>query len=380
MSAAAAVRHALVAREPDISTQVVDSYKYAASMVSRVVSDGYIGMVKTIPQMYRYIYNRAERATEVGPFRTWIHQFSATNIRPLMERTKPDVVVCTHAFPSGVMAEYKRQFTDAPPVIGVVTDFAVHAFWVHDNIDCYAVASEETCAALLQRGVAAERVIVSGIPVGEQFARPTSHREELKAALGLPGDRPVVLLMGGGLGIGPLQMMLRALRRVDVPFSAVVIAGKSKRQHQRVSEAAQLVEFPVRVLSFVENVYDYMHCSDLLISKPGGLTVSEALVSGLPMVLVKPLPGQEERNTRYLVDRGAAIRARRERDLTEIVNELLAANEKLSGMRAAGLALAKPNAAGDVADAILRLARVRKGPPGDSPVIRAVPAEGWVSG
>src|SRR5271155_2620358 len=142
LSAANAVCAALREDDPDVRTQVVDSYKYAALVVSRVVSDGYLRMVKTIPQMYRYIYDRAEKATEVGPFRTWAHQFTASNLRPLIERERPDIVVCTHAFPSGAMAEYKRMFDDAPPVVGIVTDFAVHAFWMHDNIEGYCVATE----------------------------------------------------------------------------------------------------------------------------------------------------------------------------------------------------------------------------------------------
>src|SRR5581483_490861 len=94
--------------DPSVQTRVVDSYKYLASVVSRVVSEGYLQMVKTVPQMYRLIYQRAERATETGPFRTWAHQITATNLRPLIKREKPDVVVCTHAFPCGAMAEYKK--------------------------------------------------------------------------------------------------------------------------------------------------------------------------------------------------------------------------------------------------------------------------------
>ncbi len=142
LSAANAVAPPFAAIEPEAQTQVVDSYEYAALVVSRVVSDGYLRMVKTIPQMYRYIYDRAERATEVGPFRTWAHQFTAGNLRPLMLRERPDVVVCTHAFPCGAMAEYKSSFADAPPVVGIVTDFAVHGFWIHDNIDRYVVATD----------------------------------------------------------------------------------------------------------------------------------------------------------------------------------------------------------------------------------------------
>ncbi|MDP9110507.1 MAG: hypothetical protein M3M96_02585, partial [Candidatus Eremiobacteraeota bacterium] len=185
-------------------TQVVDSYKYAALVVSRVVSDGYLRMVKTIPQMYRYIYDRAERATEVGPFRTWAHQFTASNLRPLIERERPDVIVCTHAFPSGAMAEYKKVYDDSPPVVGIVTDFAIHAFWIHSNIDGYCVATEAMRRVLIDRGVDPDRVVVSGIPVDPHFARTNEPLDVLRERLGLPSDRHVALMMGGGLGIGPL--------------------------------------------------------------------------------------------------------------------------------------------------------------------------------
>lgn len=336
-------------RDPESTSQIVDCYKYAASIVSRVVSDGYIGMVKTIPQMYRFLYSRAEKATEIGPFRSWVHQFTAANLRPLLERTRPDVVVCTHAFPCGVMSEYKKQFTDAPPVVGVVTDFVVHSFWIHRNIDAYAVATPEMRSALTARGVSKERVIVAGIPVAAGFSAENNDRTALREQLGLPLDRFAVLMMGGGLGIGPLEMMMRALDQVRSPLSAIAIVGRNKRMQRRVMEGAHHVRYPLRVLSFVNNVYDYMHAADVLLSKPGGLTSAEALVAGIPMILVKPLPGQEERNTRYLVERNAALRSKSERELTRMITQLLDSPETRATMRHAAATVAKPGAARDIA-------------------------------
>lgn len=356
MSAAAAVDNALHEMEPLSETQVIDSYKYAASMVSKVVANGYIEMVKTIPQMYRFLYNRAEKATEVGRFRTWVHQFTATNLRSVILKIKPDVVACTHAFPCGVMSEYKKQFDDAPPVVGIVTDFVVHSFWIHRNIDGYAVATQEMRNALIARSVPEEGVVVSGIPVNGLFAKHTEDRTRLRAELALPADRPVILIMGGGLGLGPLEMMMRALNAVKEPLSAVVILGKNARLERRVLEAAQTMNYPLRIVRFIDNVYDYMHASDLLLSKPGGLTTAEALVSHLPMVLVKPLPGQEERNTRYLVERKAAVRSRSQTHLTRIVEDLLVSPRGLAVMRASLRALARPDAARQVAALIARVA------------------------
>jgi len=358
-SAASALQASLSEVDPDFEGSIVDSYRYAASVVSRVVSNGYLGMVKTLPQMYRFLYQRAEQATEVGPFRTWLHQFTASNLRGLLRDERPDAVVCTHAFPCGAMAEYKREFADAPPIIGVVTDFAVHAFWVHTNIDAYAVATEEMRRAMIARGVRPDRIAVTGIPVRSGFrARP--ERQLLRNKLDLPPERRVVLLMGGGLGIGPLGTMMHVLDDLPMPIMAVVIVGRSGRSEARALEAARHVSYPVRVLRFVENVDEYMHASDVLITKPGGLTSAEALVAGIPMVLFKPLPGQEERNTRYLVERRAALRAKQPSDLLRTVQGVLESETKRMQMRVAIEALAKPQAADDIAEIIRSVAGPRR--------------------
>ena len=341
-------------------TQVVDSYKYAALVVSRVVSDGYLRMVKTIPQMYRYIYNRAERATEVGPFRSWAHQFTAANLRPLLLQERPDVVVCTHAFPCGAMAEYKKAYADAPPVVGIVTDFAVHAFWIHENVEGYAVATDAMRDTMLARGVAPERIMVSGIPVDPRFARNAVSQDALRERLGLPPERHIVLMMGGGLGIGPLEQMLRSLESVEIPIAAVVIAGRNSHVERRVLTAAESVSYPVRVLRFVDNVYDYMHAADVFVTKPGGLSTAEALAAEVPMALCKPLPGQEERNVRVLSDWGVALRVRKIDDLGTVVTDALTDSGRRARMIAASRRYGRPDAAHRVAAMIAQFAQAPK--------------------
>ncbi len=338
----------------------MDSYDYAALVVSRVVSDGYLQMVKTIPQLYRYIYNRAERATEVGRFRTWAHQFTAGNLRPLMLEMRPDVVVCTHAFPCGAMAEYKALFPDAPPVVAIVTDFAVHGFWIHERVDRYVVATEAMRDAIVARGVEKGAIAVTGIPVRCEFAFCSESRSALRERLNLPQDRRIVLLMGGGLGIAPIEAMLAALRPVRAPLAAVVIAGRNTRAARRLTEAAERLDFPVRALGFVDNVYDYMHAADVLVTKPGGLTSSEALVAALPMVLCRPLPGQEERNARVLVESGAAIRSRSLEELPNIVETLLCDSKRREDAVAAARRIGRPNAAAEAAEMIAGMVELGK--------------------
>jgi processive 1,2-diacylglycerol beta-glucosyltransferase len=360
LSAANAVAGALRTLDAGAETTVVDSYEYAALVVSRIVADGYLRMVKTIPQMYRYIYDRAERATEVGRLRTWAHQFTAANLRPLLLRERPDAVVCTHAFPCGAMAEYKRSFADAPPVIGIVTDFAVHGFWIHHNIDRYVVATDAMRDTLTARGVAGERVAVTGIPIRPEFAPGAESRDALRERLDLPRDRNVALLMGGGLGLAPLERMLGALSSVRAPLAAVVVAGRNARIERRLTSAAESVAYPVRALRFIDNIYDYMHAADVLVTKPGGLSTAEALVAQIPMVLCKPLPGQEERNARVLVGCGAALRTRRIDELPAAIDSVLADSGRRDRLVAAARRLGRPNAAGEAAAMIARLIKVRK--------------------
>ncbi len=354
-AAAQAVATALREFDPTFEIHTVDSYKYAASVFAKVVADGYIGMVKTVPQVYAYLYGRVERAKNIPAARRFVNAHTAANLRALVERLKPDLVVCTHAFPCGVMSEYKRQFDASLPVVGIVTDFVVHPFWIYPNIDTYAVATPEMRRLLLARGIRAEQVLLSGIPVDVRFGRPRLAKDLLRADLGLPRDRAIVLIMGGGIGIGPLDKMMHALGSVRERIAATVIVGRNGRLEKRVLETAERTAYPLRVFGFVENVFDHMHASDVLLSKPGGLTSSEALAARLPMVLVKPLPGPEERNTRYLLDRGAALQTNGRGHLAPTVAALLASTEQRRTLQAKIETLRRPDAAVTVAQRIIDL-------------------------
>ncbi len=353
-AAACAVRTAVGERMPDVTCEVVDSYRYASEVFHKVASNGYIGMVKMLPQLYKYLYDQAERATKVSAFKSWLHHYTAVNLRHYVSMLKPDVVVCTHAFPCGVMAEYKREYADAPPVMGIVTDFVVHPFWIHRNIDAYAVATPAMKQALIARGVGSENITVTGIPIDRHFAL-REHKAVARRAIGVDTRRTTLLLMGGGLGIGPLEKALERIDRLDHDVQTVVIVGKNPRLEQRLADAALRMRKPVKVAGFVPNVYEYMRAADVLVSKTGGLTSSEALAAGLPIVMLKPLPGQEERNARYLQESGVGVRVQTSRDLIGVLDELLSRPAALERMSSNAQRLAKPNAANAVAQILARL-------------------------
>ncbi len=349
------MERALHLLEPRIQSETVDSYRYAASVFSKVVADGYIGMIKTVPDVYRFMYNRAERATKIPRMRRFVNTMTAGNLRALIAERRPDIVVCTHAFPCGVMAEYKRTIDPNVKVVGVVTDFVVHPFWIYADVDAYAVATEEMRDTLVSRGIDPRRIVVSGIPIDPRFAAPRMSSFELRRTLGLPLERPIVMLMAGGLGLGRLDLLVRALRTVRTPISAIAVAGRNASLARRLRAVAPRIEFPMLAYGFVDNVFDLMHASDVLLTKPGGLTTSEALAAELPMVIAQPLPGQEERNTKYLVDRRAAISAESTGDAVEAVARLAGSPLERSRLRRRAEAVRRPDAARVVAERVVSL-------------------------
>ena len=240
-AAAQAVSNALQAGRSDYGCEIVDSYRYASEVFHRVASNGYIGMVKVLPQLYRVIYEQAERATQVSAFKKWLHRYTALNLRHYVTQLMPDAIVCTHAFPCGVMSEYKREFSDAPAVVGVVTDFVVHPFWIHRNIDAYAVATSAMRQTLISRGVRPDRVTITGIPIDERFGlRPD--RAAMRRALGLAPDRITLLLMGGGVGIGPLEKAIVGIDRLAHDVQTVVVVGKNPSLERRLAETARTLD------------------------------------------------------------------------------------------------------------------------------------------
>ncbi len=318
-----------------------------------MVSDGYLAMVARTPAIYRAMYLRAERATAIDPARLRLSEYTAHRVRPLIARMQPRAVVCTHAFPCGVMAAYKRIFDPSLPVIGVVTDFVVHPFWIYPTIDAYAVATSEMAETLAARGIAPDRITVSGIPVDPRFADRRISRGALRERLDLPRERPVVLAMVGGTGLGAMDTMIAGVERAASRPLLVAIAGKNQRLRAKIAARALRSPIAIRALGFVDNIHEYMRAADVLVTKPGGLSSSEALAAEVPMVLVEPLPGQEERNLTYLVENDAARPARGAAAIAATLDTLLDGGDAI--MRAGIALVRKPDAARDVAAVIMRV-------------------------
>jgi processive 1,2-diacylglycerol beta-glucosyltransferase len=232
-----------------------------------------------------------------------------------------------------------------------VTDFEAHALWMEAGVDLYCVAAEETKARLVARGALPDAVAVTGIPVAAKFSAPVDPAQ-IRKRLGLRDDLPTLLVLGGGFGMGPVAQIMRELNKLERPIQTLVVCGRNEELRREL--AVQDRRHPAQVLGFVTNMHELMAVSELVISKPGGLTTSEAMAMGKPLFVLNPIPGQEAANSDFLLEHGAAAKANRLEDLPYRLEKLIG-SPKLAEMAAAARALGKPQAASEVCRAALRL-------------------------
>lgn len=360
-SAAEAVKKALQDSNPELHAVIVDSYRYVGTIFRKIASQGYIQLVQYLPQIYSLFYEWHHRDSPNLFMKAKFIQRMAKNLKKLLKDFHPDAIVCTHAFPSGVASILKEEFKI--PVINIITDFTVHPFWIHPNTDLYLVGNAELAEILKKNGIPPKRIKVTGIPIDLRF-KVKEDKQKIKTKLGLDPHLKTILIMGGGAGIGPMGSILKTLKKLKHSIQVIVATGRNRRLKKKMERSAEALYRPrsgktaikkVQIYGYVDNIHELMSAADLLITKPGGLTSSEALAAELPMVIMRPLPGQEIRNTQYLVKEKTAILAKKKKDLARAVDSLFANPKDMAKLRAHAKALKKPDAAHDAARHILAL-------------------------
>lgn len=354
LAAAAAVEEAWRNLRPADALEKLDLVQFFSPLHRRIHADGYEKMVEHAPELWGMLFSKTDDPKVVARLNRLRRVFTPTSSLKLekhVKRSKPDVIICTHYSPLEVLARLKRgPGAPAPYVVSVVTDFEAHALWMSDCVDLYCVAAEATCARLVARGAAPANVAVTGIPISARFAQPVEPRE-ICQRLGLRDDQPVVLLLGGGFGWGPISETLAELDKIEARFQTLVVCGRNQELRREV--AAQDRRHPTHVLGFVSNMNELMVVSDMVITKFGGLTTSEALASGLPMVVINPIPGQEAANSDFLLQAGAAIKVNRIEEMSHRLGQLLG-GKKLAAMSKAARAVGRPTSARNVCEAVLQ--------------------------
>jgi len=354
LAAASAIEEEWKSLRPTDDVEKLDLVKFFSPLHRKIHADGYETLVEHAPEIWGMLFSKTDDPKVVAKMSRLRRFFTPTSTLKLerhLKRTKPDVVICTHYSPIEVLDRLAKETQAHHPFIAsVVTDFEAHALWMGGSVDLYCVAAEGTSARLLARGVSRQNIAATGIPISAKFSRLVEGRE-VRQRYGLRDDQPVLLLLGGGFGWGPISETLAELDKISIRFQTLVVCGRNAELRREV--AAQDRQHPTHVLGFVSNMNELMAVADLVITKPGGLTTSEAMASALPMVIINPIPGQEAANSDFLLQAGAAIKVNRVDDLSHRIGELLG-TKKLNAMTRAAKAIGKPTAARNVCEEVLQ--------------------------
>lgn len=345
--AASAVRSEVLELSPATKVSVVDFLAGDNFSLNHFVKETYMKMIDIFPDMYDLLYRwtkERDQGDTVGGLMSWILK---RRMFRLVRQYRPDIIVFTHPFACGAAAYLKRAGKLKTPLAAVITDFAVHGLWIYPEVDYYFVATEQMKAELISHSIAPERIHVTGIPIHAAF-RNKSGQTNRSAK-----DIPHILMMGGGLGMGDFDTVIRSLDELDNPFNLAVVAGRNATLRKDLRLLSSVCRRPVHVLGYTRQVPELMAEADLLITKPGALTCSEALAMELPLALINPIPGQEEENAAWLANHGAALWIQDEYDLPAVVADLLTNPEKLAHMREAARRIQRPDAATHIAKTLL---------------------------
>jgi len=359
LRAAQALEQAFSARG-DCIVEHIDAMKYASKLFQSLYHKTYISLANRAPDLLGVLYNSTDQPWNDPRPRLAMDRLNVQPMIRMLKRVQPDLCIATHFLPGEILAWLiaKKKLRTRNAI--VVTDYDVHALWLCHTIDRYYVALPESAEYMAAIGVPREKLCITGIPVDPLFAKPVD-RNAVRKHLSLDPIAPIVLVAAGGEGVGPIEQLVRGLLELRRPWQIVAIAGKSEKMRKRLEalsrQAGSLPGGALRLcpVGFTTEMDQYMAAANLLVGKAGGLTTSEALARALPMVLIEPIPGQEERNADHLLEAGAAIRCNNLPVAAWKVATLLDDPARLKQMQEAARRMARPSAAVDIAEDALAL-------------------------
>ena len=336
---------------PGAEVTLIDALDYTNDFFKWSYLQAYLLMVNKLPTLWGLLYYFTD-IPFIDLFVSYIRRInnwaSSKRLVNYILDTKPDVIISTHFFGSEVIADLKQKSLVLSKLITIVTDYRPHAWWVCEGTDAYIVASEDMRRDLERRKVDPAKIKVMGIPIEPIFSKPLD-RPKIFKETGLRDDLFTILVIGGGFGVGPIEGIVKVIAQIPRKLQTVVICGHNEELVHKIQSLKDEYELNMKVLGFIDNVYEYMDISDILISKSGGITVSESLAKEIPLVVISPILGQETGNLTFLVRNNAAVKVKRLDDLKAALEDLISDPVKLDKMKEAIKLIEKPYAAYDVA-------------------------------
>jgi processive 1,2-diacylglycerol beta-glucosyltransferase len=359
--AAQAVEKAFLQLKAANELRNIDTLDYTNKLFQKLYSKAYIELVDKAPDVLGWLYDHFDKPWKNQKERLAFDKLNTGPFIKMIKDYQPELAVCTHFLPAEIISWLKQKKRLATRQAIIVTDFDVHAMWLCHHYEHYFVAMEETKAHMQELGIPAEKITVSGIPIDPVFAQ-NKDKAEMRKKHGLEADLPAILISAGGFGVGPMEMLIESLGKLKNKVQVIAICGRNEELKKRLEATCRQLpqNCPVRIfpVGYTTEMDEYMSAADLILGKSGGLTTSEALAKELPLVIVNPIQGQEERNSDHLLEEGVAIRCNNIPILAYKIDTLLGNPHRLAMMRKNTRRLARPEAALDIVKKLLSLRNI----------------------
>lgn len=313
---------------------------------------------KRLPKIYGKVYRLAEKREPDINFMRVTSSVMARKLVKFVAGYDPDVIVCTHVFAAMLVTDVQKKFQKKIKTIGIVTDFTIHPYWEETELDFYVTANEFLTNQAVKKGIKPESILPIGIPIDRKFAKKTP-KGEARRILGVE-DMRTVLVMSGSMGYGKIGSMVKKLDSLDMDFQIISVCGNNAKLKKKIDKMKLKLRHRVYNYGYTNQVDLMMDAADCIVSKPGGLTSSEALAKGLPMIIANPIPGQEDRNVEFLLNNGAAFKVSTTFPIDEAIYQMFTNETRLKNIREIAEVLGKPNASAEITELILKAGNFKK--------------------
>ena len=334
MRASKAIEGYMTQQNKDINVKIVDSLLYISPILNKTVTGGYVYLATKTPKLYGKLYDLTNKDHKLANFVTRLNNIFANKLLPLIDEFRPDIIITTHPFPTEMVSRLKSKKEINIPLICIMTDYAPHKAWINDKVDAYIVANDDMVTKMVTEGVDSRCIYPYGIPVDEVFFEE-KEKQLVIEDLGLDKSLPTILMMAGSFGVSNVFDVYENIIDIDLDFQIILVTGKNQKLYNHFEEVIGSSPKKTKLIYFTEEINKFMQASDIIITKPGGLTVTEALACNIPMAVFDAIPGQEEENAEFLLKHNMAVRISDGNSCREAIIELLKDGEKLEDMKEA---------------------------------------------
>jgi len=340
------LRNEFIHYDNSSKVRIINTINFISPILDKVILDSYLNILKIYPKAWGKIYEKTNRLDPIIDINYIVNRLMTSKLKNTTINFNPDVVICTHSFPSAIISRLKQKNNVNTPLVTVITDFNIHSSYINEETNYYVIPHENLTYVMEKFGVSRDKILPFGIPIKREFSEVLS-RSSILGKLGLE-DMKTVLVMGGGLGLGQISNIVKALDNNMTDVQIIAVAGRNQRLETKLKGLT--TRNKLHVYGFVNNIHELMEVTDCIITKPGGVTTAEILAKQKPLVIFSPLPGQEYENAEFLLNSGAAVTTSDVSKIPVLINQIFSSPVRMRCFTDMTGILKKPNAAKDLVE------------------------------